>query len=291
MKQVIQNILDNYNTFSKGQKKIADYVVNRFDKAAFMTAAKLGEKVGVSESTVVRFASELGFSKYSKFQTALQEIVRTKLTSVQRIEVANDRIGDTEKEIVTNVLNRDIQMIKSTLDLIDRDEFASAVDAIVNAKKIYILGVRSSSSLANFLAFNFNLVFDNVVFANSASGSEIFESIFRIQPDDVCIGISFPRYSARIIKALNYVNKRGAKIVAITDNNASPVSQLAQYKLLACSDMVSFVDSLVAPLSVINALIAACTFKKKDSVMSNFEQFEAIWKDSQTYQENTNSEQ
>lgn len=285
MSKVTKLINENYSTFSKGQKKIADYVLNHFDKAAFITAAKLGEKVGVSESTVVRFAAQLGFAKYSKFQNALQDMVRTKLTSVQRIEVANDRIGD--KDILSNVLNRDIQMIKSTMDIINNEEFEKAVDAIVNAKKIYILGIRSSSALANFLAFNFNLVFDNVVLPSQTSGSEIFESIFRINPEDVCIGISFPRYSTRIVKALNYVKKRGAKIIAITDNNSSPVSQFAQYNLLACSDMVSFVDSLVAPLSVINALIAACTFKKKDSVIGNFAEFENIWKESQVYEDHS----
>jgi len=274
--------------FSKGQKLIANYILNHYDKAAFMTAARLGSIVGVSESTVVRFATELGFDGYPKLQKALQELIRTKLTAVQRMEVASDRIGD--QDVLTTVLNSDMDKIRLTLEEIDKTEFQSIVNAIINAKKIYILGVRSSAALASFLGFYFNLLFDNVRLVHTTSVSEMFEQILRVGSEDVVIGISFPRYSRRTIKALQYAKKQGSTVIAITDSNLSPLIEYSTYKLIARSDMASFVDSLVAPLSVINALIVALAMRKKEDVYKTFEHLEHIWDEYQVYEKYTESE-
>jgi len=274
--------------FSKGQKLISNYILNHYDKAAFMTAARLGSIVGVSESTVVRFATELGFDGYPKLQKALQELIRTKLTAVQRMEVASDRIGD--QDVLTTVLNSDMDKIRLTLEEIDKIEFQSIVNAIINAKKIYILGVRSSAALASFLGFYFNLLFDNVRLVHTTSVSEMFEQILRVGSEDVVIGISFPRYSRRTIKALQYAKKQGSTVIAITDSNLSPLIEYSTYKLIARSDMASFVDSLVAPLSVINALIVALAMRKKEDVYKTFEHLEHIWDEYQVYEKYTESE-
>ena len=274
--------------FSKGQKLISNYILNHYDKAAFMTAARLGSIVGVSESTVVRFATELGFDGYPKLQKALQELIRTKLTAVQRMEVASDRIGD--QDVLTTVLNSDMDKIRLTLEEIDKTEFQSIVNAIINAKKIYILGVRSSAALASFLGFYFNLLFDNVRLVHTTSVSEMFEQILRVGSEDVVIGISFPRYSRRTIKALQYAKKQGSTVIAITDSNLSPLIEYSTYKLIARSDMASFVDSLVAPLSVINALIVALAMRKKEDVYKTFEHLEHIWDEYQVYEKYTESE-
>lgn len=284
MNRLFTQIEQKYSSFSKGQKRIADYIVAHYDKAAFMTAAKLGVKTNVSESTVVRFSTELGFDGYGKLQRALQDIVRRKLTAVQRIEVTNDRLDG--KDIVRNVLNSDIDMIKTTMETLSHTDFEKSVEAIKNAKKIYILGVRSSATLALFLSFYLNMVFDNVKLVDASGSSEILESFYRIEDDDVCIAISFPRYSKSTVSALRFVASRGAKIITITDNELSPTAKLADYKLLARSDMASFVDSLVAPLSLINALIVATTLDANEEIETNFKELEKIWKEYQVYQDN-----
>ena len=220
MEQLLDLIKNKYSHFSKGQKRIADYIFEHYDKAAFMTAAKLGAQTNVSESTVVRFAAELGFSKYAKLQRALQDLVRIKLTSVQRMEVTNDRLDG--KDLITNVLERDIEMIKSTMESVSHEDFSAAVEAIKSAKRIYIIGVRSSASLASFLAFYFNMVFDDVKLVSPSGSSEILESIYHIDKDDVCIAISFPRYSKRTVAAVRFIASRGAKIISITDNEFAP---------------------------------------------------------------------
>ena len=288
MDQLFETIKKNYSHFSKGQKRIADYLTEHYDKAAFMTAAKLGEKTGVSESTVVRFAAELGFSKYAKLQRALQNLVRIKLTSVQRMEVTNDRLDG--KDIITNVLERDIEMIKSTMETISHSDFNNAVEAIKKAKRIYIIGVRSSASLASFLAFYFNMVFDDVKLVSPSGSSEILESIYHIDKDDVCISISFPRYSQRTVGALRFIASRGAKIISITDNEFAPTAKYADYKLLARSDMASFGDSLVAPLSLINALIVASTYGLSEKAQQNFKELEKMWQSFKVYEDDKPNE-
>ena len=275
-------------TFSKGHKRIANYILNHYDKAAYMTAAKLGVTAGVSESTVVRFATELGYDGYPSLQKALQEMMRNKLTSVQRIEVTSDQIG--ENDVFDKVLTSDIQKIRTTLEESSREDFNNAVDTIIAAKRIYIIGARSAAPLARFIAYYFNLMFENARFVNAASTSEMFEQIMRINEDDVLIGISFPRYSTQTVKAFQYASESGAKVIAITDSKASPLAENASHLLLARSDMASFVDSLVAPLSLINALIVAIGIKKRDVVSRNFEMLEDIWDKYEVYEKNKEKE-
>ncbi len=268
--------------FSKGQKLIANYIMNSYDKAAFMTASKLGKTVNVSESTVVRFAVELGYDGYPSMQKALQEMIRNKLTSVQRIEVANDRFGN--QEILSMVLQSDIEKIRTTLDEVDKTAFQGAVDSILAAKNIYILGVRSSAAIATFLSFYFNLMFDNVKHIHTSSNAEMFEQMIRIDKDDVVIGISFPRYSSRTVKAMKFAYDRGATVIALTDSLAAPIARNATHTLIAMSDMVSLVDSLVAPLSVVNALIVACSYRKEETISKTFANLEEIWDEYGVYE-------
>lgn len=263
------------NSFSKGQKRIALYIEEHYDKAAFMTASKLGETVGVSESTVVRFATELGYDGYPKLQKAMQEMIRNKLTSVQRIEVTSTRIGNDN--VLDSVLNQDIEKIRRTIDETSHEDFNHAVEAICSAERIYIFGVRSTAAIANFLGYYFELVFGNVRVITSGSHTGTYEHIFRITDKDVMIGISFPRYSSMAVEAMNFARSRGAHAIAITDSMASPLVESADSILIARSDMASIVDSLVAPLSLINALIVATVLKKKDEVSDTFRQLELVW--------------
>lgn len=278
---ILGMIQENMSGFSKGQKLIANYILNYYDKAAFMTASRLGKTVNVSESTVVRFAAELGYDGYPSMQRALQEMIRNKLTSVQRIEVANDRIGD--HDVLSTVMQSDMDKIRLTMEETDRESFAKAVDAICNARTIYILGVRSASVLANFLAFYFQYIFQRVVNIDTVSMSEVFEQTIHVDADDVFIGMSFPRYSRRTITAMEYARSRGAQVIAITDSKASPLLPLANYSLIAKSDMASFVDSLVAPLSLINALIVAVSRKKGNELQVTLGKLEEIWAKYEVY--------
>ena len=277
---VIQNSMP---TFSKGQRLIARFILESYDKAAFMTASKLGKTVNVSESTVVRFAAELGYDGYPSMQKALQEMIRNKLTSIQRIEVANDRIGN--QDILSMVMQSDIEKIRMTLEETDRASFRQAVDAILSAHRIYILGVRSAAALADFLGFYFNLIFDNIVLVHTTSASEIFEQLLRVGPEDVVIGISFPRYSSRSVKAMRFAKDRGANVIALTDSEASPLAEAATETLLAKSDMASFVDSLVAPLSLVNALIVAVGRRRNEDVEQIFADLEQIWSEYGVYEQ------
>ncbi len=279
---MVKRIQTKMPEMSKGQKRIANYIINHYEKAAFMTAAKLGEMVGVSESTVVRFAIELGYEGYPKLQKVLQELIKSKLTSVQRIEVSSNRIS--EDNVLKSVLQLDMEKIKLTMEEIEQESFNEIVECILNAKKIYILGVRSSAPLASFLGFYFNLIFDNVRLVHTTSVSEMFEQILRASEGDVVIGISFPRYSKRTTKAMQFVKSQGATVIAITDNRESPLANNANHCITARSDMASFVDSLVAPLSVINALIVAIGMRKKESVYNTFEKLETIWDEYQVYE-------
>ncbi len=268
--------------FSKGQKLIANYIINHFDKAAFMTASKLGATVGVSESTVVRFASEIGFEGYPELQKALQELIRNKLTTVQRMDVTNEQLENTN--VLTKVLSKDIERVRRTMEETSQSAFSAAVETICSARNIYILGVRSAAALAQFLSFYFNHIFPNVKHINTSSRSEMFEQIMRIGPEDVFIAISFPRYSRRTAQASHYAEKNGAKVIAITDSLQSPIADNANHVLVARSDMVSFVDSLVAPLSLINALIVAVGLKRRDEVAANYARLEKIWDEYEVYE-------
>ena len=275
-KDILSLISSKMNTFSKGQKLIANYILSSYDKAAFMTASKLGKTDHVSESTVVRFASELKYDGYPAMQKALQEMIRNRLTSIQRIEVSNDIIGN--QDVVTSVMQSDMEKIRMTMEEIDRESFQAAVDTIINAKKIYILGTRSSGSLAGFMSFYFGLMFDNVVHVGESANQEIFDQIVQVGEGDVTIGLSFPRYSRRTVRAINFAHERGSKVVAITDSASNSMAKAADYVLLAKSDMASFVDSLVAPLSLINALLVAIARSKSD-VVDHFERLEHIWQE------------
>lgn len=270
-----------YPTLSKGHKKIADFIRNNYEKASFMTAASLGKAVGVSESTVVRFASNIGFDGYPELQKYLQEAVKSHLTSVQRMDVAASRYGGDD--FIDRAFMTDIEMIKQTRDSISREAFSKSAEAINKAKKIYILGVRSSAALASFAAFYLRFLYENVVLIDTSASSELFEQMFRISEDDVCIAISFPRYSNQTVKALSFAKSRGATIISITDGEMSPIASYATHLLVAKSSMVSFVDSLVAPLSVINALVAASAREKRDDVYNDFKALEEIWDEYQVY--------
>lgn len=279
--ELLSRIDEKYAKFSKGQKKLADYIRKDYDKAAFFTAAKLGEAVGVSESTVVRFATQLGYTGYPQFQKELEELVRTKLNSIQRMEVTYGRIG--EGEILSSVLQSDIDKIKLTMDGIDKPAFEQAVDTILHARKIYILGIRSCAPLADFLSYYLRLVFDNVINIQTDGSSEILEQLIRINEEDVIIGISFPRYSLRTLKALEFASNRQAKVITLTDSVHSPINLYSSCNLIARSDMASIVDSLVAPLSVINALVVALCLKKQEDVIKTLETLEDIWDEYQVY--------
>ena len=281
-RDILALIQENMHTFSKGQKRIASFILESYDKAAFMTASKLGKKVNVSESTVVRFAAELGYDGYPDMQRSLQKMIRNRLTSVQRIEVTNDRLGD--QDLMSMVLQSDIEKIRLTLEELDRDSFEKAVDAIVSARKLYIIGVRSCAAMATFMSFYFNLIFDNVVKVSATTASEVFESLLRVGEGDVVIGVSFPRYSSRTVQAMNFARSRGATTIAITDSEVSPLSPISTYTLKARSDMASFVDSLVAPLSLINALLVAVSRKKNDDLANTFEDLEKIWEEYGVYE-------
>jgi len=276
---LINRINSSYKKMSKGQKLIAEYILNNYDKAAFMTASKLGIKVGVSESTVVRFANLLLYDGYPRLQKALQELIRNKLTTVQRIEMSSDL---NQSIVLRTVLKADMNNIRLTIDEIDNDVFDEIVNEIFHAKQVYVLGLRSSAPLAQFLGYYLNFIFDNVRIVTSGV-SDIFEQLMRIGEGDLLIGISFPRYSSRTIEAMSFVKEKKAKVIAITDSLHSPLSISADRCLIARSDMASFVDSLVAPLSIINALIVAIGLRKKDEISNYFSELEKIWDEYNVY--------
>ena len=286
VEHLLTRIEMNIKNFSKGQKRIANYIEEHYDTAAFMTAAKLGKTVGVSESTVVRFANELGYSGYPKLQKAMQEMIRDKLTSVQRIDVTSTRIGNNH--VLDAIMNQDIEKIRRTLEETSHEDFEKAVKSIVNAKRIYVFGVRSTASLAQFLGYYLSLIFDNVRVITDTSKTHTYEQLFRIGKDDVMIGISFPRYSTMAVEAMSLARQRGANSIAITDSMVSPLVSAADEVLLARSDMASVVDSLVAPLSLINALIVATVLEKKDEVTDTFKELELIWNHQGVYDNSAN---
>lgn len=282
-----QNLLlkieNKIKSLSKGQKKLANFIIENYDKDIFTTASKLGKAAGVSESTVIRFSMEMGFDGYNKFKNQIEMIVKNSLTANQRIKVSAEQISKSNKDILTNVLEKDSDRIKYTLNNIDKKHFEEAVNKLLTAKKVYILGVRSSDCLSSFLSFYLNFMLDNVVYLNSSITTDVFEQIFRIEEGDVFVGISFPRYSKRTVRAMEYAYSKNATTIAITDNFSSPLIKFATNSLLAKSDMVSFIDSLVAPLSLINAILVSVSIVKKEKVLASLETLENMWKEYQVY--------
>lgn len=279
MQDLIRRLNQSGKRLSKGHRRIAEYIVEHYDKAVFMTASRLGEKVGVSESTVVRFASALGYEGYPQLQRALQELVRHRLTAVQRFEMASDI---DQSEVLRTVLRADMQNIRTTIEDIDAVAFDEVVERITNAKKLYVMGVRSAAPLAQFLGYYLSFIFDNVRVVGEST-TDVFEQISRISEDDLLIGISFPRYSTRTLEAMQFAKARGAQVVALTDGPMSPLHSVASQCLTARTDMASFVDSLAAPLSVINALVVAVGLRKRDELSEHFRLMEGIWDEYKVY--------
>jgi DNA-binding MurR/RpiR family transcriptional regulator len=287
MNEDILSLLEkNASRFSKGQRRIAAYITESYDKAAFMTASRLGQTVGISESTVVRFAVELGYDGYPSMQKAMQEMVLNRLTSVQRMGVTNDRIGN--QDVLTTVLQSDAEKLRQTNDTVSRADFNASVQAILNARRIYILGVRSASVLVNFMGYYMNYMFDNVHIVTTSGASEIFEKLVNVTCDDVVIAFSFPRYSAATVKGVQYCRSVGAKIIGITNSQLSPLGQISDHVLVAKSDMVSLVDSLVAPLSVINALIVSIASAREENLAKTFDTLERVWEEYNVYETRAN---
>lgn len=280
---LIQHIKSSMPFLSKSQRAIGNYICDHYNKAAYLTAAKLGNQVGVSESTVVRFAIEMGYDGYPSLKQALRELIRTRLTAIQRVEITNDRIGSAD--VLENVLNSDIDKIKETLDEINRADFDRAVDMILTAHTVYVTGARTSSSLASFLSSGLSLICANIRLVVSGV-NEISEQLIHAAGGDVVIAISFPRYSKRIIDAVGNARRSGAQIIALTDSSVSPIARYAAVLLTAKSDMASFVDSLVAPLSIINALIVAISRKKRNELEDIFARLEAVWQENDMYDRN-----
>ena len=278
---ISQRIRNVYSTLSKGQKKIANVIINDYDKAAYLTAAKLADLSGVSESTVVRFADELGFDGYSEFQYAVQELVRIKLTPNQRIEITKKRIG--HGDVLENVMESDIEKIRYTKNNLDRTVFNESVEAILGAKTIYVTGARSTEPLARLLSYNLSLIFDNVKFVVPTSSAEVFEQMYSVKEDDTVIAFSFPRYSSKIVNAVKFARNNNAKVVVFTDSEVSPLAEFANYLITAQSDMASFMDSLVAPLSIMNAIIVEITRRREKEITARFDTLEKIWDEYDVY--------
>lgn len=275
MNDVLLQIRSGMDSFSKTQKKIADYILHHTDQAAFLTAKKLGEAVHASESTVVRFAAQLGCQGYPGMQRALQELVRGRLTSVQRIRVSREQSSGSD--VVGEVMQQDMESIHAAIARVDRREFDRVADMLLQAQRIFILGVRSSSFLAGYLNFYLHLVFENVILVQNSAAGEIYEQLVHIGEGDVLLGISFPRYSITAVDAVQYAHDRGAKVIAITDSTISPLCRWAEAALLVRSNMISFVDSMAAPLSLLNALIAEVGRRRKDEVDGIFGEMERVW--------------
>ncbi|WFD12140.1 MurR/RpiR family transcriptional regulator [Tepidibacter hydrothermalis] len=281
-KDLIVIIKEQFPKLSKGQKLIAQFILANYDKAAFMTAGKLGEKVGVSESTVVRFANALGFDGYPKLQKSLQELIKTKLTTVQRVEMSKEYSNDWT--ILKKVLKSDIENIKTTIEELDEESFQKGINKILKAKKIYIVGLRSSAAISEYLGFYLNIILDNVNIV-SYGISDVFEQILKVTEDDLVIAISFPRYSKRTFELANYAKEQGASIISLTDSILAPVASISEEIIPVKSNMASFVDSLVAPLSVANAIIVAIGMRKKEEIKEYFDKLETIWKEYHVYDE------
>ena len=279
-KYLISHIQSQYTRFSKGQKLIAQYILKNYDKVAFMTACKLGEAVGVSESTVVRFANALGYSGYPKLQDALQEVIKNKLTTVQRVDMVKEFNDDSA--ILKKIVKSDMDNIKDTLEEIDEKAFEEAANRILKAKRIYIVGMRSSFTIAQYLGFYLGIILDSVHVIRTDMG-DAFEQVVKINEDDVLIAISFPRYSKKSYQIVSYAKEKGAHMVSLTDSPFAPVASFTDNLLLVKSNMVSFVDSLVPALSIANALIVSVGMKEKEDIKQHFDDLEAIWEKYSVY--------
>ena len=281
MKDISEQIKRHFPAFSKGQKKIANAILYDYDKVAYMTAARFGQFVGVSESTVVRFAISLGYDGYSEFQRAVQDLVRTRLTPNQRIEITKQltRGGDA----IEKVMESDILKIRSSMEKLDREVFHKAVDALLAAKTVYIVGARSSELLARTLFYNLSLIFDNVKLVLPSSPAEVFEQMFSIGQEDLLFAFSFPRYSTKMIHAVHFAKKNGARVIVMTDSDRSPLAEEADFLLKARSDMMSYMDSLVAPISIINAIIVEITNRREALITQRFDRLEKIWDEYSVY--------
>ena len=283
--QDMQDMIDRLNQsgkrLSKGHRKIAQYIVEHYDKAVFMTASKLGESVGVSESTVVRFASAMGYEGYPQLQRSLQELVSHRLTANQRFEMSTEI---DPREALSVVLKSDVQNLRATMEQMDEAVFEDVVARLLNARAIYVMGLRSAAPLAQFMGYYLNYIFDNVHLVSSGA-TDVFEEISKLKENDVLVGISFPRYSSRTLEAMRFAKRCGAQVVAITDGPMSPLADMADATLTARTDMASFVDSLAAPLSLINALLVALGLHRKEALKEHFRQLESIWETYEVYLE------
>ena len=287
--QDMQDMIDRLNQsgkrLSKGHRKIAQYIVEHYDKAVFMTASKLGESVGVSESTVVRFASAMGYDGYPQLQRSLQELVSHRLTANQRFEMSTEI---DPREALGVVLKSDMQNLRATMEQMDASIFEDVVKRLLSAKSIYVMGLRSAAPLAQFMGYYLNYIFDNVHLVSSGA-TDVFEEISKLKENDVLVGISFPRYSTRTLEAMRFAKRCGAQVVAITDGPMSPLADMADATLTARTDMASFVDSLAAPLSLINALLVALGLHRKEALKEHFRQLESIWETYEVYLEEANN--
>jgi len=281
MQDLIHRLNQTGKRLSKGHRRIAEYIMQHYDKAVFMTASSLGTRVGVSESTVVRFAAALGYEGYPQLQRALQELVRHRLTAVQRFEMTSDI---SQSQVLQTVFKADMHNIQSTIEEIDVQRFDSAVERIVSARSIYVMGVRSAAPLAQFLGYYLHFAFENIHIVSEGS-IDVFEQISRVGAKDVLIGISFPRYSTRTLDAMDFALSRGTQVIGITDGPMSPLMEVSTECLTARTDMASFVDSLAAPLSLINALIVAVGLRRREELAEHFRQLEEIWQRNNTYLE------
>lgn len=278
---ITQRIRNCYGTLSKGQKRLATMIVRDCTKVVDLTAARLGQLVNLSESTVVRFANVLGYDGYSDFQRAVQQLAKTRLTPTQRIEITKKRIG--RKDIIENVMQSDINKLRYTFENLDRDDFYNSVDAILAAKRIYVIGARSTQPVAHLLSYNLSLIFDNVKLVQISSTAEIFEQMFTIDENDVLIAFSFPRYSSKVVNAVKFASSKSAKVIVVTDSKASPLVQHATYSLIAQTDMASFMDSVVAPISIINAIIIEITHRREGEILDRFDKLERLWDEFDVY--------
>ena len=277
-----QRIKKHLHDLSKGQKRLANTILVDYDKAAYLTAKELGDLAGVSESTVVRFSSELGFEGYSEFKRAMQELVRIKLTPNQRIEMTKHRIG--EGDVLTSVVESDISKIRYTISKLDREVFRQSVDAIVGARNLYVLGARSTEALARLFSYNLSLIFDNVRFVNPTSSTEVFEQMYSVGSEDTVIAFSFPRYSTKVVNAVRFAKQNSASVVVFTDSEVSPLCEYSDFVIEAQSDMASYMDSLVAPLSIINAIVVEITKRRENEIRARFDKLEAIWDEYEVYE-------
>ncbi|GHU96115.1 N-acetylmannosamine kinase [Clostridia bacterium] len=282
MTNILSDLAAGMHGFSKGQRAIANYILDRYDEAAFMTAGRIAAATGVSESTVVRFAVELGFDGYQQMQRGLQEVIRNRLTTAQRVGVTQNRLEG--QDLLRTVMLADTEKIRRTLENLSRPAFGNVVDAIIAARNVYVVGIRSASALSGFLAFYLNMIRDNVKQVSASAMSETIEQVLRISSEDAVIGISFPRYSRRTVRAMKYARERGATVIAISDSDESPLCETASYTLLAKCDTALFLDSLVAPLSLINALIVAVGLRNADELAGTMRRLEELWGDYEVYQ-------